>query len=309
MGNAVRMFVFQPPNPSSYNVTFNNLPVKFFKIPRGKKDEFMYAFHIDCGASQTMLYSHGNAEDLGGIYKNLAKKSIRWQINIFAYEYSGYGPCADREPSEMHLYEDIEAAYSFLVKFKGLSPQSIIPFGRSLGSGPTCHLATKYNFKAIILQSAFASIAKVIMRINLPFRGGIFDNLSKLPNISSKILIIHGIDDGLVPFSHAQMLYNAAPLRSNTIWIKNAGHNNVELVASEEYYSRIAHFLKEVFLCDGSYPFCKSSTITSLPAHRPYYTTSANSTEQFADVTQYSDANVSSVKHFAQRYQSLQELR
>ena len=43
----------------------------------------------------TLLYSHANAEDLGSIYPWCKFLSKMLQVNLFAYDYSGYGMAMD----------------------------------------------------------------------------------------------------------------------------------------------------------------------------------------------------------------------
>ncbi|CAN0447435.1 unnamed protein product, partial [Scytosiphon promiscuus] len=62
------------------------------------------------------------------------------QVNVLAYEYSGYGK-SEGTVSEDNCYADIRAAYDYLTTQKKTPPKQIVLYGRSLGSGPTCQLA------------------------------------------------------------------------------------------------------------------------------------------------------------------------
>ena len=74
-------------------------------------------------------------------------------------------------PAEKSLYNDIETVYLYLTENLNIDPYSIILFGRSIGSGPTCFCAEKYPVAGVILHSALASIFRVIadVRWTLPF--------------------------------------------------------------------------------------------------------------------------------------------
>src|SRR5215813_12301269 len=85
-------------------------------------------------ADFTILYSHGNAEDLGLIAPLLARLR-EWGFAVFAYDYRGYGTSRGT-PSERGAYEDVDAAYAFLTRTLGVPPGRIIAYGRSVGSGP-----------------------------------------------------------------------------------------------------------------------------------------------------------------------------
>jgi pimeloyl-ACP methyl ester carboxylesterase len=46
----------------------------------------------------TVIYSHGNAEDLGLNFENLMAMANELRCDMFAYEYPGYG-CSDPDRS------------------------------------------------------------------------------------------------------------------------------------------------------------------------------------------------------------------
>lgn len=103
-----------------------------------------------------MIFSHGNAEDLGMIYDWLLAFSKDLGVNVLAYDYEGYGK-ATGTPTEKSCYEDIVAAYTYLTREERISPDSIVIYGRSLGSGPSLYLAQSLSEQgvkpaAVILQ-------------------------------------------------------------------------------------------------------------------------------------------------------------
>ena len=85
MGEAMSTLLFQPPPPSRLRES----KLVFLKTSTNEK---IPAFHIKIpDAEYTILYSHANAEDLGNVYpwcKFLAKML---KVNLFAYDYTGYG--------------------------------------------------------------------------------------------------------------------------------------------------------------------------------------------------------------------------
>ena len=75
-------------------------------------------------AKYTILYSHGNAENLDGILWLL--REIRdSEFAVFAYDYQGYGT-SQGKPSEYNTYRDIDAAYNYLTQQLGVSAKQII---------------------------------------------------------------------------------------------------------------------------------------------------------------------------------------
>jgi len=73
-------------------------------------------------------------------------------------EYPSYG-VYDGKPSEKRILEDSEDVIKYCVHEMGFVIDNIIVLGRSIGSGPTTHLASLYkNFKAVVLISPFISL-------------------------------------------------------------------------------------------------------------------------------------------------------
>ena len=166
MGNVVDMFLFQPPTPPTPirlhpPSNCSDMEVVWLNTSEGSTIPALYLHRKY--AVYTILYSHGNAEDLGMLVCFLSDLSKILHVNIFAYDYTGYG-FSNRDstsfrtsssssspaipPSEKHFYADISAAYDYLVKDRGVETRNIILYGRSIGSGPSCYLASKLNKKA-----------------------------------------------------------------------------------------------------------------------------------------------------------------
>ena len=129
MGKTISSLVFQPPE-----LTYQHAKKHIIWITT-KTGANIPAFFIDRKASTTILFSHGNAEDLGMIYEWFYELSKEINVNLLAYDYEGYGK-ATGAPSEQACYEDIEAAFSYLTDTLQKKSDNIILYGRSLGSGP-----------------------------------------------------------------------------------------------------------------------------------------------------------------------------
>lgn len=90
----------------------------------------------------TILFSHGNAVDLGQMTSFFIGLGKRINCNIFSYDYSGYGASTGK-PSEKNLYADIDTAWQSLRTRYGISPENIILYGQSIGTVPTVDLASR----------------------------------------------------------------------------------------------------------------------------------------------------------------------
>ncbi|KAL9179058.1 hypothetical protein ACHAXT_000100 [Thalassiosira profunda] len=374
--------------------------------------------HTDVGQAHpngryTLLYSHGNAEDLGLISSFLVDLARLLQVNVLCYDYSGYGVSADEAsvetffnayqtqieawkvyringddgvicarrgsengcrytrdlfvasflrppsseagtesagatdpqgedddaasyfdnacsvtvadaanedpaekrrrtllekhawrtplPSEAHCYANVRSAYDFLTVVEGVRPNHVILYGKSVGSGPTCWLAQKLcqarvdgrssRWDAdsmcngsgtdesrepaegderreaggrggrgseapggVVLHSPFLSVIRVVLDVGFTTMGDLFPNIDRVGDFTCPAYVIHGSNDGIVPFYHGQTLFQNIPDTSKMVpfWARGAGHNNIEMDMPTAYVKRLQQFVRQ---CDRlNYP-------------------------------------------------------
>jgi fermentation-respiration switch protein FrsA (DUF1100 family) len=192
-------------------------------------------------ATHTALFFHGNAEDLGLCRENYTQLSKHAGFNVLAFDYPGYGTSGSR-PSEKSLNEASETAFQWLLSEKGCQPSDIVLYGRSLGGGPACELATRHPVAGLVLEQTFKSVFRVLTNVGiLPWDW--FVNLNKIHRIQCPVLILHGKADSTIPFSHAKALYAKAKQPKLSLWVDYAQHGNSLLkVAGKEYWAKLAEF-------------------------------------------------------------------
>ncbi|MBI4409700.1 MAG: alpha/beta hydrolase [Gemmatimonadetes bacterium] len=191
------------------------------------------------GAAFTILYSHGNAEDLG--WSRPALEELReLGFAVFAYDYRGYG-LSEGRPSERGAYLDIEAAYQHVTRALGVPAERIIVHGLSLGGGPSVLLAATRPVAGLILESTFTTAFRVVTRVPL-FPIDRFRNLQRLRRVHCPVLVIHGTDDEVIPFSHGPRLFAAAPEPRRRLWVEGATHNDLRVVAGAAYERALVEF-------------------------------------------------------------------
>lgn len=98
-----------------------------------------------------ILFLHGMAQNVSN-YQQLYKKIVDKNVGIFALEYRGYGANRSARCSEYNLSKDIEKAYTYLTKEKGILPQDITVIGHSMGGALAVDFAkTHRDIKSLIL--------------------------------------------------------------------------------------------------------------------------------------------------------------
>eukprot|EP00922_Rhytidocystis_sp_ex-Travisia-forbesii_P003395 GHVS01004950.1.p1 GENE.GHVS01004950.1~~GHVS01004950.1.p1 ORF type:complete len:264 (+),score=0.76 GHVS01004950.1:268-1059(+) len=242
MGNSITRLVFQPPPTPTYS----NHPRLIWL--QTASEETIPSFFVNRDACLTLLFSHGNAEDLGMIINYFREASVLWNINVFAYEYVGYG-LSTGVPSEQGVYESIEAAFRYLIDVLNISPSSIVLYGRSLGTGACCHLGSlgteaSSQIKGMILQSPLLSIHRVGVSVRFGLPGDMFSNISKIGRVECPVFIIHGTKDEIVPVSHGMVLFNACKNTVTPYWVEGGSHNNLETVARKKFFEHISRFFR-----------------------------------------------------------------
>jgi pimeloyl-ACP methyl ester carboxylesterase len=189
----------------------------------------------------TILFSHGNAADLGlmsSFYLGLGNKI---NCNVFGYDYSGYG-LSSGKPSEKNLYTNIEVAWKELQRRYGVQAKQVILYGQSIGTVPTADLATKYDFVGIILHSPLTSGLRLAFpNIKRTYCIDAFPNIDKVPKVNSPVLVIHGTEDEVIDISHGQAIHIACRNPVSPLWVEGAGHNDIELF--KEYLERVKRFI------------------------------------------------------------------
>lgn len=241
--------VFTPPNPCSYDKEMKEakanktLPqgVAYVNTKHGSRIPIHVARHPR--ARCTILYSHGNSEDLGPFLDN--KYLSEWyQANYICYDYTGYGYSQGEgdvgKHTEQHVYNDIEAVYEYITTELSIDPKSLILYGRSLGSGPTIHLAsTKTKGMAgMVLESALLSIVRTQCRcVGETWNSDIFPNIDKCEKVECPTLVLHGTRDCVVPHYHGRYLQEHIPNTVDPLWVER-GHNNV-WDGEKDYYREI----------------------------------------------------------------------
>ncbi len=198
-------------------------------------------------ASKVILMFHGNAVNLGFDLARL-QALARLGANLFEVDYRGYGKSGGT-PNEAGVYRDAEAAYRYLVEVKCHQPGDIFVHGQSLGGAVAVDLAARHECGGLIVESSFTSGREMARRMFLIpgfeyLPKSRFDSLRKVARVRAPILVVHGDQDDVIPFSMGQRLYEAAPKPKSFFPVAGAGHNNVFLVGGEAYFERLRNFLE-----------------------------------------------------------------
>jgi len=201
--------------------------------------------------TKTIIYSHGNATDVGAMHFISSVLARSCNVNVVMYDYSGYG-ASGGIPLEANTYRDIKMVYKYTVEqVAGGDESNIVVYGQSVGSGPSCYIASKRkNVGGLVLHSPFMSG----MRVLTPSRAlaclDIFPNVDRIKNVQCPVMVIHGQLDAEVDVAHGVALHNAVKpdCRRDPWWVPDRGHNDITDGPGKmsEYVRRLKAYLSQL---------------------------------------------------------------
>ena len=86
-------------------------------------------------------------------------------INVFAFDYRGYGQSAPIHPSQQSMTHDAATAWQYLTVSRAIPPQQMVPYGFNVGASLATHLVTDHPvIPALILDSPHADLLAAVQR-------------------------------------------------------------------------------------------------------------------------------------------------
>ena len=196
----------------------------------------------------TLLFSHGNSSNLANVVPLLFLFVDILGVNVVAYDYSGYGRSSGYA-TEDAVYDNIDSLIPELAEVHGIPETELVLFGKSLGSAPSIHAASKFSVAGLIVESGFISCLSVPLNFKFveslkPY--DVFHNLDKIKEVKCEQLIIHGKLDRIVPFHHAETLTTHDHPNRTLAYFEDAGHCDILIKNPEKYFNTLQVFFKSL---------------------------------------------------------------
>ena len=205
-----------------------------------------YCEHPD--ARRVLLLCHGNGEHVAFMADELEFLRIRFQANVFAFDYRGYGKSAGK-PFEAGILVDGEAAHHWVAERNGIQADEVYLWGRSLGGAVAVHLASKNGSKGLVLDRTFCSMVDVASSHYpwLPVRlllNNRYPSEKRLQQYDGPLIQFHGKPDRVVPFRFGQALFEASPsIQKTFISSEDMSHN---MPWPQGYFDAVQQFFESV---------------------------------------------------------------
>ncbi len=227
--------------PSDYSYSFDEPFEEFFlERPDGAVLNALHFRRED--PRGVILYFHGNAGNLSR-WGEVVQDLVRLNYDLVVMDYRTYGKSKGKL-SEKTLLEDAQAFYEYLTKT--YPEEDIILYGRSLGTAMASYVASQNKVSLLILETPFYSMLDVAQErfpilpvetlIKYPFR-----NYEFLRKTTSRIIILHGTRDKVVPISSSLKLMKSLEGKAvDFIEIEGGSHNDL---SSFQAYQRAVRAL------------------------------------------------------------------
>lgn len=175
-----------------------------------------------------VLYFHGNRKNISW-YAGFAPMFTVHGYEVWMIDYPGYGKSTGKITEET-LYN--YALQLYKLAMKQYSADSILVYGKSMGTGLATYLASNVACKRVILETPYYSLSSLgshffpiypmerMMNVDIP-------SWEYLKDVSEPVSIFQGTDDWIVPMSNALKLKPLLKKTDEFITIKDGSHNDL----------------------------------------------------------------------------------
>jgi len=211
-------------------------------------------------ARGSILVLHGNAQNLS-THVNSVLWLVKEGFNIFIIDYRGYG-WSGGETDLAGAHRDADAALEKLFSLPETDPDRVVVLGQSLGGSiatyTVVHSRHKDRIRALVIDSAFSSYRRIAREkldsfwltwpFQYPLSWTVNDSYSAEKWIGQAspmpVLILHGLDDPVVPVHHGRML-SEATRQPKEFWL-TARPGHVQSFGEEAVRKNFVDYLSNV---------------------------------------------------------------
>lgn len=222
--------LFQPVELNPHDRFDFSLPHEDMLIPLNEVDSLHVVRFVPTTSSAkgVVLYFHGNKKHIGW-YARFMPYFTKHGYEVLMIDYPGYGKSRGKL-TEQKLYDWAKIGYQIARKRYGAD--SILIYGKSMGTGIAAQLAASRDCKALVLETPYYDFPSVLTHYLpvYPIRSMLHYQLPTyqyLPYVTAPITIIHGTNDWTVSYSNAKKLAPLLKPRDQLITIQGGSHNDL----------------------------------------------------------------------------------
>ena len=215
--------------PRDYKFKFD-IPFKEVNIAMNQTDtlNLIQFFPQDSIPKGVVIYFHGNRENVNR-YAKFATNFTKHDYEVWMPDYPGYGKTTGKFTEENI---DKQAKEVYKLAHSKFAADSIIIYGRSLGTGVASYIAAKEDCKRLILETPYYSLPDLLSTYAPIYPTGRMSHFKfpvgdYLKDVKVPITIFHGTSDGVIPYRCAAKLKKVLKPTDEFISIDGGSHNNL----------------------------------------------------------------------------------
>lgn len=222
--------LFHPQKLAAGDTIKTNLPYREYLLPVNETDSISVVQFYSKSATKrgAVIYFHGNRENVNR-YAHHAGPFTEKGYDVWMMDYAGFGKSTG-SLSEQKLYNDAKQVYKLV--HAQVNADSIVLYGKSLGSGVAAYVAANYPCRRLILETPYYSMEKLANHyfFMYPLSSMLHYKIPTaryLEDVKAPVTLFHGTNDGVIPYQHALLLQQEKKSGTELITIQNGEHNNL----------------------------------------------------------------------------------
>ena len=227
-------FLFHPEKLPADHIFSFQIPFKEINLPvNNEKNLSIVQFTVpDSVCKGVVLYFHGNKKNIER-YAPFAANFTKNKYEVWMMDYPGFGKSTGKR-SEQIMYADASTLYEMArARF---SKDSIIIYGKSIGTGVAAQLASVKDCKRLILETPYYSMDAMLSHYAFIYpvhwmAKYHFPTHEYFKKIEAPVTLFHGTNDEVIPYSQSQRLAKENP-GVKLVTIEKGKHNNLNSFSS-----------------------------------------------------------------------------
>ena len=222
-------FLFHPEKMEKYHSYHFRIPHKEINIAYNDSCNInIIQFTAAAKPKGVVLYFHGNRKNIAW-YAQYAPGFTNNGYEVWVMDYPGYGKSTGTLTEQL-LYNYAEQLYRLAAARFG--KDSIVLYGKSMGTGIAAWLASRKNCKELILETPYYSMTSLcahyfpiypvarMIHYKIP-------SYQYLQQVIVPVTIFHGSSDGVIPYRNAEKLKPFMKPSDQFITINGGSHNDL----------------------------------------------------------------------------------
>lgn len=237
-------FLFHPEKVDPGTPYHFNVPFEELRIPFNEEDTMSFVKFFPSGQSKgIVLYFHGNMKNVSH-YTNATTVFTKAGYEVWMEDYPGFGKSTGILTEEKLYSQALQLRKMADAKF---SADSIIIYGKSLGTGIAAYTAANSKGKLLVLETPYSSMPDLFASHVFIYPTGLMSNY-KIPTgeyvseVAYPVVIFHGTADRVIPISCANKLKVKLKPGDKFYTIERADHQDIN--RRPEYFKTMDSLLQ-----------------------------------------------------------------